>query len=120
MLNRLHETISAVCPIVGVALDDQGVVRIDFRDEATSQQRASANSVVAAFDWSDAAHQQWLTDREPEKRDLVAAAAQAVSDNDTFLEIASPTNAQTLAQVRRLTNQNNRIIRMLVRLATNG
>lgn len=117
MLNRLHETIAAVCPIVGVARDEQGAVRIDFRDDATSQQRLDALSAAGAFDWSGAAHQQWLADREPEKRDLAAAAAQAIADNDTFLAIASPNAAQNAAQVRRLTQQNNRIIRRLIKIA---
>ena len=116
MLNRLHTLIEAVCPIHGVAGDQAGV-RIDFRDEATAQQRADAQTVVSSFDWSDAAHQQWLADRVPEKRDLLAAAAQAVADNDAYLSIASPTNAQNLAQIRRLTNQNNRIIRRLIKIA---
>lgn len=116
MLNRLHESIAAVCPIVGVS-GSTGAVRIDFDSAATAQHRANAQTAADSFDWSDAAHQQWLADREPEKRDLAAAAAQAIADNDTWLAIASPTNAQTLAQVRRLTQQNNRIIRRLIKIA---
>lgn len=109
--------LEAVCPIDGVSRDAEGAVRIDFREEATAQQRLDALTVSGSFDWSDAAHQQWLAGREPEKRDLLAAAAQAVADNDVFLAIASPTNAQTLAQVRRLTQQNTRIIRRLIKIA---
>lgn len=60
MLNRLHESIAAVCPIVGVAscetTDDKGqaarYTRIDFSDGATDEQRAAAQSVADVFDWN--------------------------------------------------------------------
>lgn len=41
-------------------------------------------------------------------------AATALDTNRTFLAIATPTNAQTLAQVKALTRQNNGIIRLLL------
>lgn len=41
-------------------------------------------------------------------------AATALDTNRTFLAIASPTNAQTLAQVKALTRQNQGIIRLLL------
>lgn len=47
---------------------------------------------------------------------LRTQATQAVADNATYLAIGSPTNAQNLAQIRSLTQQNNRIIRRLVLL----
>ena len=48
---------------------------------------------------------------------LLSGAAAAISNNDTFLAIPSPNNAQNAAQIRALTQQNNRIIRRLVQLA---
>lgn len=45
---------------------------------------------------------------------LRAKAAQALASNATFLAIASPTNAQTLAQVRLLTRETNALIRLLL------
>ena len=39
-------------------------------------------------------------------------ATTALTDNRTFLAIASPTNAQTLAQVKQLTRQMNGLIRL--------
>lgn len=41
-------------------------------------------------------------------------ATQALDTNRTFLANASPTNAQTLAQVKALTRQNNGLIRLLL------
>jgi hypothetical protein len=38
----------------------------------------------------------------------------ALETNRTFLGLTSPTNAQTLAQVKSLTRQNNAIIRLLL------
>lgn len=45
---------------------------------------------------------------------LADKAEQALTANATFLALASPTNAQTLAQVRSLTRQVNAIARLLV------
>lgn len=59
MLERLHSTIAAVCPIHGVS-GVQGNVRIDYKAEATSQQQTAAQTALAAFDWSQAAHDLWL------------------------------------------------------------
>lgn len=47
-------------------------------------------------------------------RKAVAAALQANAD---YIALASPTNAQTLAQVRELTRQNSRIIRRILQLS---
>ena len=41
-------------------------------------------------------------------------AAQALDTNRAFLALASPNNAQTLAQVRALTRQNQGVIRLLL------
>lgn len=56
---RLHEAIAAVCPIDGVS-GSQGNIRIDYKPEATAQQQTDAQTALAAFDWSQAAQNQWL------------------------------------------------------------
>lgn len=47
---------------------------------------------------------------------LRAQAATALATNVTFLALAAPTNAQTVAQVRALTRECSTLIRLLVRL----
>lgn len=45
---------------------------------------------------------------------IASAAKNALSANATFLAIGTPTNAQVAAQVRALTQQNNKIIRVVL------
>lgn len=119
MALRLHKTILAVCPIDGVSIDTTTqlpAVRIDYKPEATQVQRNAALAAVAAFDWSDAAQQVWEDAQEPEKTTLKQAALDAIAGNNTFLDIPSPTAAQIVTQVRRLTQQCTALIRRLVQL----
>lgn len=46
--------------------------------------------------------------------DLHAKARAALDANAAFLALSSPTNAQTLAQVRRLTRENSALIRLII------
>lgn len=48
------------------------------------------------------------------RRTLEDRATQALDANRAFLALQSPTNAQTLAQVRSLTRQNTALIRLLL------
>lgn len=48
--------------------------------------------------------------------DLQAKAQNAIASNQNFLAIASPTNAQAVAQVQTLTRENTAIIRLLLGL----
>ncbi len=65
-LNRLHATVEAVAPIHGVGPVTSGTavgpgnVRVDFHPEATAQQQTDAAAAVAAFDWTQPAHDAWL------------------------------------------------------------
>lgn len=57
---RLDKEIrNVLIPIHGIS-GSEGSIRIDFKDEATTQQKLDAQNIVNNFDWSDAAHSVWL------------------------------------------------------------
>lgn len=81
MIERLHEAIKAVCPIVGVSVPTIGTsvgVSIQFDPSATAPQQANAQSVVAGFDWSQNAHDTWLNEKQRTE------AVQAIDTIKTF------------------------------------
>jgi hypothetical protein len=45
-VEQIHELIAKVCPINGVSQDEQGVVNINYKQEATSDQIAAALDLV--------------------------------------------------------------------------
>ncbi len=65
---RLEEAVKPVCPVIGVQMTSP--VTVDFAAEATAEQRAAAQAVVDAFDWSSDAQAAW----ELEKRRQEAIA----------------------------------------------
>lgn len=48
----LHNAVSAVAPIDGVARLKDDAIRIDFKPEATAKQRRDADAVAAAWNWN--------------------------------------------------------------------
>jgi hypothetical protein len=51
-LRRLHARIEAVCPIEGTSvgnINDKATWRIDFKPEATEQQRSNAQSIITTW-----------------------------------------------------------------------
>ncbi|MGL6095048.1 MAG: hypothetical protein ACRC7O_04510 [Fimbriiglobus sp.] len=62
---RLHDAVSAVCPVDGVSVGtgDPPPVRVDFAAGATPDQRAAAAAAVAGFDWAVAAESAWQARR---------------------------------------------------------
>lgn len=77
---------------------------------AVTAQRALTQAEADAFAAEDAAA--LAVTNETTLRDRAAAALTA---NDTFLALASPTNAQTLAQVQKLTRECSGLIRLVIR-----
>ena len=61
------------------------------------------------------ARQQAATD-DANRKSLQTKASNAIATNNNFLAIASPTNAQAVAQVQLLTRENTAIIRLLLGL----
>ncbi len=55
-----------------------------------------------------------LSIEEDNRVTIEQQAITALNTNKTFLAIAAPTQAQTLAQVKMLTRQNNGIIRLIL------
>ena len=78
--------------------------------------QAAAQPTINAFDWSDAAQKLWEEDQMPERKGIRQAAAQAISDIDTYLALATPTNAQVVAQVRRLSQISKQVIKRLIQI----
>ncbi len=76
--------------------------------DAVIQAAADAAAAAAAATAKDVANPNYATLRDQ--------AQAAIASNDTFLAIVSPTNAQTLAQVKLLTQENTKIIRALAQL----
>lgn len=70
----LHETVAAVCPILGVALNSDGRWRIDFAPSATAQQIQAAQNAAASFDWNTERQKpQRIADRLPLPVKVLAA-----------------------------------------------
>ncbi len=114
---RLHEIIAAVCPILGVDLDAAGNP-LGFRPTAaaTAQQRSNGQAAFAGADTSQAADDAWLAAQNPDRKNLRDQATQAIVDIDTYLAIASPNNAQVVAQVRRLSQYSRALIKRLIQI----
>jgi hypothetical protein len=98
---------------------------VDFRVENNgtqvivqwlSAQAQPSEAAVNAVDMSAAAIDARENAKEPLLADLLAQATGAITANGTFIGIGSPTNAQVIAHVRALSQQNNRIIRGLFRV----
>lgn len=68
----------------------------------------------ATLDAAVAAHV--AIDVDSNRRTLQDQAEQALAANRTFLALASPTNAQTLAQVKMLSREANGLIRLALNL----
>lgn len=117
-LKRLRDAIAAVAPIndirVGI-FGNSATVSVIFNGADVGQQTA-AQTVINNFDWSDAAWEAWEDSLNTERKDIKDAAVQAIIDLDTFLAIVSPSNAQVLAVVKKLCQQNKYIIKRLIQL----
>lgn len=92
-LVRLTEVLSTICPIDGVS----GTVntRIDYKAEATQEQKEAAQAALAAFDWSDEAHNLW------EKNKRREAALALINSNEPAMVVV---RALALVVKRRVSN----------------
>ena len=98
----------ATAPCIIIA--GQGITTV-LPATATSNDVADALAPITALEnAARATAMQLATNAES----LRAKASAALTANATFLAIASPTNAQTLAQVQRLTRECTALIRLLI------
>ncbi len=82
-LSRLDDVIrSAGIPINGVSGITQETARVDFKAEATNQQRQQAAAILAGLDWTDAGDASWLAGKAKAR---ASAASKAGSDPDDRL-----------------------------------
>ena len=80
----------------------------DFTPAEVAQRQADATAAAASKAITDAL--------DGNRATLTGRASTALQGNRDFLALASPTNAQTLAQVKLLTRQNTALIRLLLGL----
>jgi hypothetical protein len=86
-----------------------GVVTVrDFTPEEAAQRALDEAQALADAQTRALTDGNWTT--------LTDRAVTALQGNRDFLALASPTNAQTLAQVKNLTRQNTALIRLMLGL----
>ena len=118
-LSRLHEAVATACPIDGVRvgnLADKSTWVFMPTATATPVQRAAAQAVIDAFDSSQAAEDAWRENQNSDRKAMRQAAVAAQATNATFIALGAPTNAQIIAQVKALSQQNSAIIRRLIQI----
>lgn len=49
MLGQLHDAVALVCPIEGLIKHSNGTIKIQFKDEATPEQRQAAQAIVDSW-----------------------------------------------------------------------
>ncbi len=117
---RLHEAISAVCPIVSVSvgiLGDSSTVTFIPNAGAMVQQIQAAQTVIDTFDWSDAAQIAWQDSKEPLLTDLKQQAAAGIAAIDAYLLTADAATAvQVRAEVKAIDQRQRKIIQALNRV----
>lgn len=94
---------TADLPHIQVSGPVDGVWTITAPDSVSKQQLDNAIVLQASSNISS-----------QNQADLMAKAAAALNVNSTFLAIATPTNAQVVAQTRALTRQVNALIRLRI------
>ena len=87
-------------PVLGIDWGPDGVLEVEFASDLTPLEVAAVQRRIAS--------------RNANEEELRRLAEVALVNNRDFLAIASPTQVQTLAQVKALSRQNNGVIRMLL------
>lgn len=86
LIKLLHEKVSELAPIHGVAIPDESdkaTWRIDFKESATKKQRNDAQAILDGLDWAEEKSKQENIIKRLDEYKLKAARAQAEAANDT-------------------------------------
>lgn len=114
LIRLQDELVAAAIPAISIV--SEGSIQISYEPEATPQQISDGDSILAAFDFSEAATDEWLENKKPERKDLRENAEAAILQIDDFLANPSPTAAEIVQAVRGLARNQKRIIRRLVQI----
>ena len=90
MFSRLHDAVSAVCPVSGIQIgkiSDKATWVIDFANWATPQQKADAQAIVDSFDV--AAENQTQRKLRRYKRRAAIRAAREIAQADGETEVVN-------------------------------
>jgi hypothetical protein len=95
--------------MISYLYDETARVVRTFDDGVEIETRPYSPEEIAAADAAIAAR-----GLESNREALIAKARQALNANATYLALASPTNAQNLAQIRLLTREATALIRLTI------
>lgn len=116
MIESLSQALATAAPIDGVCLRTRTppVVEIQFKAEATPQQRAAAQAIVDGWDWSAEAEAAREEAVNPERTAVRAALAAIESDAAAWEVIKdTATNVQVRASMSRLWSHVRKMARYL-------
>lgn len=120
LIKRLHDyLISQGLPVefIGVMNPYSTPPVLNFGGPLSESQIAAAQAVVESFDWSEAAHAQYLASRIPKLVNLYSDAQAAIENIDQYLTIADvATAAQVRSEVKALDQRQRRIIVLLLNM----
>lgn len=116
---RLVMTLArAGVPVDTVTIREPGSAIATYMSWATPEQIVLGGSLIAAFDWSDAAQKAWEDAQQPERSGLRDASYQAIQSIDSYLVLAdSASSAQVRVQVKMLSQITRRVIKRLLQLS---
>lgn len=99
---------------LGQLASELGSTDLSMTDDGTTRVVACYDPAITQAQLQAAVDAHVAIDEDGNRTTLEQRAANALQTNRDFLALATPTNAQVVAQVKALTRQNNGIIRLLL------